>query len=70
METIAVAAIGAIGLVASTWIQSHRNKRVVNTLGEQNGSTVMEKLDCIHAWTLRHEYIHARLEARLDDAEV
>lgn len=67
METVFVAAIGAVGLIASTWLQSHRSKKFSNSLGEPNGSTIMEKLDCIHAWTLKHEYVHARLEAKIDD---
>lgn len=67
METIIVAAIGAVGLVASTWIQSNKHKKVANTLGEQNGSTIVEKLDCIHAWTLRHEGRHDILEREWEE---
>lgn len=71
METIVVAAIGAGGLIVSTWIQSHRTKKVTSaigeTLGEKNGSTIVEKLDCIHAWTLRHEGRHDILERDWDE---
>lgn len=69
METIIVAAIGAGGLIASTWLQSGRHKRLENTLGERNGHSVVEKLDSLidnqeemKAWTHRHEGRHDIIE--------
>ena len=69
METILVAVIGASGLIASTWLQFGRHKRLEATLGERNGHSVVEKLDSliesneeIRAWTNRHEGRHDILE--------
>ena len=76
METIIVAAIGASGLIVSTWIQAGRHKKIENTLGERNGHSVVEKLDCLiesnnelvqsnknlEHWTKRHEGRHDILE--------
>lgn len=62
METIIVAVIGAVSVITSTWMQSHKTKKVSNILGEKNGSTIVEKLDEIHDWTKRHEGRHDILE--------
>lgn len=67
METVAVAVVGAIGLVASSWIQSGRHKNLEKTLGQRNGHTVVEKLDSLISWTERHEGRHDILEDEIRD---
>lgn len=69
METIIVAAIGAGGLIISTWLQAGRHKKIENTLGTRNGSSMVQQLDSliasnkeIKAWTYRHEGRHDILE--------
>jgi len=65
VELIVVAAISAMGLIVSTWIQTGRHKRIENTLGDRNGNSVVEKLDALIAanreavsWGNRHEGHH------------